>query len=224
MMSLENALWLAGTVTKAALIALLFYRRAWRTLPIFSLYCVWDLLLDSTNLAVVALCSRIYLTVYTAEIAIDSVFQFAVLVELTWSVLRPIRRIPPSRGARRHLGHDSRHWSGNLAIFGHVYCRYGRHRCACSVHLMQTVIILRVIFFLALAGCSQLLSLSWKDRELQVVTGLGIYSIASLAVAMLHTHQPSYKHYNHLYQFVIGSYICSLLLLGRLVRSKGARP
>ena len=42
--------------------------------------------------------------------------------------------------------------------------------------LQHTVSILRILFFLVLAGGSQLLSIGWRDRELQVATGLGFYS------------------------------------------------
>lgn len=210
MMSLENALWLAGIVTKAALIALLFYRRAWRTLPMFSIYCVWDLLLDATNVVVRHFFLDAYLNVYLAEIAIDSALQFCVLVELTWSVLRPIRASLP-RAALVVIAGMILAIGAAIWPFSDMTTVEMAPQMRLLIHLMQTVIILRVIFFLALAGCSQLLSLSWKDRELQVVTGLGLYSIVSLGVAMLSTHHPSYEHYNYLNQFVVGSYICSVL-------------
>ena len=54
------------------------------------------------------------------------------------------------------------------------------------LHLQQSFSILRILFFLLLAGCSQLLSLDWRDRELQIATGLGIYSMVSVAVSVLH--------------------------------------
>jgi hypothetical protein len=79
------------------------------------------------------------------------------------------------------------------------------------LHLLQTVSILRILFFLALAGCSQFLSLSWRDRELQIVTGLGIYSTISLAVTVYHTHQANVELNRLLNQIVVASYICSLV-------------
>jgi hypothetical protein len=79
------------------------------------------------------------------------------------------------------------------------------------VRLDQTTSILRILFFLALAGCSQLLSIGWRDRELQVATGLGFYSMVSLVVAMLHTHQAMGPAYLHLEQVVVASSDCSLL-------------
>jgi hypothetical protein len=79
------------------------------------------------------------------------------------------------------------------------------------VRLLQTTSILRVLFFLILAGFSQLLSIGWRDRELQVVTGLGFYSLVSLSVAMLQAHQTQWQQYSHLNQLVVASYFCSLL-------------
>ncbi|MGB7546773.1 MAG: hypothetical protein WBM14_03410 [Terracidiphilus sp.] len=79
------------------------------------------------------------------------------------------------------------------------------------VHVQQTASILRVLVFLVMAGCSQVLSIGWRDRELQVATGLGFYSLVSLGAAMLHTHETTVNQYSHLNQFVVASYLCSLL-------------
>jgi hypothetical protein len=78
------------------------------------------------------------------------------------------------------------------------------------VQLQQTTSILRVLFFLVLAGGSQLLSIGWRDRELQVATGLGIYSIVSLTVAVLETHQTIASQYQNLVRFETASYFCCL--------------
>jgi hypothetical protein len=77
--------------------------------------------------------------------------------------------------------------------------------------LEQTVSILRVLFFLLLAGASQLLSISWRDRELQVATGLGVVSIVSLVAAMLHMHQTTASQFQFFAEVVVASYVCSLV-------------
>ena len=95
-MSLDNALWLAGILTEVVIVGLLFYRRIWRTLPVFCSYCVWDVL---SNVGVYAIFryssasyfSASYFHIYVTETIIDSILQFCVLVELAWSVLRPLR-------------------------------------------------------------------------------------------------------------------------------------
>ncbi len=70
---------------------------------------------------------------------------------------------------------------------------------------------MRVLFFLVLAACSQLLSISWRDRELQIATGLGFYSLVSIAVSIVQAGQTVGPLYIHLNEIVGASYLCSLL-------------
>jgi hypothetical protein len=79
------------------------------------------------------------------------------------------------------------------------------------IQLQQTVSILRILFFLLFAGCSQLLSLGWRDRELQVATGFGFYSLVSLAVATLNTHHATVLQFSQLSRVVVVSFLCSLM-------------
>ncbi len=154
--------------------------------------------------------------VYVADTLIGSVFQFAVLVELSMSVLRPVRASLP-RGVvvavvvlmallcaavwpfAKTPGFDEFQPASRLLI-----------------HLQMTFSVMRILFFLALAGCSQLLSIGWRDRELQIATGLGIYSLASLSAALLHTNQAVgnatlASQYHMLDQMVGVSYVCSMV-------------
>ena len=210
-MSLDNALWLAGIVTEAVVLGLLVYRRVWRKLPVFCLYCAWDLFSTVAAYPIYRYFPAIYLTAYLTNIVVDSVLEFGVLVELAWSVFRPFRTSLP-RGAvvvvcGLVLALGAAIWPfaaipgfGNLPPEFHLLMR-----------LEQTTAILRILLFLALAACSQLLSIGWRDRELQVATGLGFYSLVSLAVAMLHTHQKMGALYSHLQQVVVASGLCTLL-------------
>jgi hypothetical protein len=209
-MNLENAIWLAGIFAEAAVVGLLLYRRAYKLIPVFCIFCAWELVTDLANFPIhQRFTGDTYLKVYLAETAVDSALQFCVLVELAWSVLRPIRSSLPRAthvvivGLILAIGGAI--WpfsdvSAQLSSLGHLL-----------MHLLQTVSILRIIFFLALAACSQLLSIGWRDREMQVATGLGIYSLASLGVAMFHTHQATGAMNSQLNAVVVGSYYCSLL-------------
>jgi hypothetical protein len=210
-MSLDNALWLSGVVAQAAVVGLLLYRRVWRSLPVFCVYCAWDLFSSAGAYAILRFFPASYLTAYLAETVVGSALEFGVLVELAWSVLRPYRTFLP-RGALVIVGGlvvalGAAIWPF-ATIPGFSYLPAEWHFL---LRLLQTNAILRVLFFLALAGCGQLLSIGWRDRELQVATGLGFYSLVSLAVAMLHTHLMTGSQYTHLNQVVVASYICSLL-------------
>jgi len=141
---------------------------------------------------------------------IGSLFEFGVLVELTWSVLRPFRSALPRRTivvvAFLIGGICAAIWPFAVsAAFNH----YGP-QSRLLIHLERTFSIMRVLIFLVLAACSQLLSISWRDRELQIVTGLGFYSLVSVSVSIMEAGATASLHY-HLDQIAVVSYLCSLL-------------
>ncbi len=146
-----------------------------------------------------------------SQMVVDSLFQFAVLVELGWGVLRPIRASLPKQsililGVLIVLAGaviwPIAAWTipANLSASGRTL-----------VQVQQTFAVLRVVVFMALAGFSQILSIGWRNRELQIATGLGFYSMISLAVSLIHTHQAPGIRYGQLDSLVMASYCFSLL-------------
>jgi len=210
-MSLENTLWLTGIVLEAAVIGLLFYKRVWRMLPVFCAYCAWDILSNAGNYPIRQYFFGSYRAIYLIETVIDSILVFGVLVELAWSVLRPIRSSLP-RGSRVAVGILI--VAAGAAIWPftgmHVFASVSP-QIQVIVRVQQTTSVLSILFFLMLAGCSQLLSIGWRDREMQVVTGLGFYSLVSLAATILRMYETTVFQYSLLNQFVVASYVCSLL-------------
>jgi hypothetical protein len=210
-MNLDTILWIAGPVSEAAVAGLLIYRHAWRTLPTFTLYSFWTLFGSLLAYAVHRFFPAAYLTTYLIEEGLDNVLQFCVLVELAWAVFRPIRASLPR----------STLWILGILILAAGMAVWPFSDSSAFAHLplqwhflfrfRQTVSILRVLFFLLLAGCSQLLSIGWRDRELQVATGLGFYSLVSLTAAVLHSHQSAVGQYRNLDQVLVASYILSVL-------------
>jgi hypothetical protein len=209
--SAESILAISGIAAEALLLLLLILRRVYRTLPVFTFYLAWSLLSDLGQSAAENRYPHAALAIYLVCAAIDSLFQLGVLFELSRSVLRPVAKFMP--------------WWISLAVAGlivlicaaiwpitqsSIFAAFnGQQRLL--VHLQQTFSILRVLFFLALAGCSQLLSIGWRDRELQIATGLGFYSMISVAVSVLHTRIALYPEYQRMDQIVAASYVCSLL-------------
>ena len=211
-MSLDIALLLIGIVAEAAVIALLLYRRVWRTLPVFCIFCAWTLLSSVGAYAVYRFARASYSKAYLAELVIDSTLEFGVLVEVAWSVLRPMRASLP-RSTLVVIGALILVAGAAIWPFSSIHELTGLAPVMRNlIRLEQTTSILRILFFLALAGSSQLFSIGWRDRELQVATGLGFYSFVSLTVEMLHFHQavmgPAYLH---LQQVVVAASIGSLL-------------
>ena len=212
-MTPDYAIWVSCFLAEAVLIVLLVRSRAFRTFPAFFLFICWSFLSDVIffRLQFLSLSAVTYFKFYEVQMVIDSAMLFAVLVELAWSVLRPIRASLPKNA-----------WIGialfialvglllwpvagltlpatKLAPAGLVFFR-----------LQQTFAILRVVVFLAMAGLSQLLSIGWRNRELQVATGLGFYSIVALAVSVLHTHQFVGAQYHWLDEMEDAGYLCAL--------------
>jgi hypothetical protein len=223
-LNFDNAIWVAGMITEIVIIALLTYRRVWRTLPIFCSYLVWDILSNVVAFVVIHYFPEHYFQVFFAEAIVDSALILCVLVELAWSVLRPVRSSLP-RSALVLVGililvAGAAIWPFTaLPGLAHSTSRNG----LLYTQLIQTVSILRILFFLVLAGGSQLLSIGWRDRELQVATGLGLYSFASLAVAVLDLHQTTASQIEHLNQIVTAGYVCCLLYWGVSFAQKEAQ-
>lgn len=220
MMSIDNSLWLGYMVTEAVVIGLLVYRRAWRILPVFCIYCAWDVL---SNLGIFLYQYenrfnselKSYITVYLSQTILDAALQFCVLVELAWSVLRPVRAFMPRFTllliAGMILAIGVAIWQIPAPV--ELSPRSGQ-LFVTLMHLQQTLSILRILFFLGMAGCSQLLSIGWRDRELQVATGMGVYSLCSLGVTLLQArerHIAQFSHLSQLNEFVVASFLCCLI-------------
>lgn len=210
-MYLANLLAMLGIVAQAAFIAVLVWRRTYRSLPVFFFYIVCGLAGDSAVTVLRTLMrSR---SVFPFEIVtyIDSLFQYLVLTELAWSIFRPIR---PSLSKRFLLGISL----VIVAAAGVAWPLCGIQETSgfswqllLAFHAQRTFAILRILFFLALACCSQFLGIGWRDRELQVATGLGFYSLVSLAGTMVHSHQSYGWQYFYVDVAVACSYLLSLV-------------
>lgn len=210
-MNLDNAFWFAYILIEAALIGLLAYRRAWRLLPLFFAYCVWDIVSNIASSQFHHLSYSAYLNTYLVQTIIDSVLMFGVLVELAWSVLRPVRSSLPRMTilviAMIILVLAVIIWP--LTTFSTLPSYSLEFRIV--LYLQRTCSVLRILIFLVLAGCSQLLSISWRDRELQIATGLGFYSLVTLAVSMLQPHLVTKQEYIRLNQIGVASFLCSVM-------------
>jgi hypothetical protein len=155
-----------------------------------------------------------YFMSYFGATALDSILQIGVLVEVAWSVLRPLRA---SLSYRAPILVGLLFVVAGAAIW-HFFSVHGLSVYSVAwqnlVHLEQTTTVLRILFFLLLAASSHLLSIGWRDRELQVATGLGFFSFVSVAVDMLREHQDFGPKYAHLNLVVVAAYFCSLLYWG----------
>lgn len=212
-MGWEFAIVLSAVLAEAALILLLGKGRVYRAFPIFFLYLCWGLFSDAFLYYVRATFPySTFYSVYRIQLIIDSLMIFALLVEVAWSVLSPIRKSLPKYS---WLGIALLVALGGLILWpitGFAAPYYLDSAGLTLFRMQQTPAILRAVFFLALAAFSQVLSIGWRDRELQIATGLGFYSIISLAVTILHIHQAAgTQSYHWLDRVGSISYVAALL-------------
>ncbi len=206
--ALDTTLWLAGVGMEIILLALLTQRRVFRVFPVFFFYLLCCLGSDATCWLVLRFLPASYLLFFLAATTVDTLFQLAILAELGASVVRQNHAVRPSRtvlGLFMALA-CALLWSlakwmdpSGLPIVPFLY-----------LILVQAYAILRVGALLALAWWSSLQGLHWPLRELRVASGLGFYSVLSLTVLILHTHDMSGASYHWLDQIQVFGYFCVL--------------
>lgn len=211
-MSTDTGLWLVGVAFELSLLGVLVYRRIWKQFPLFCAYCVWDLCSNALGFLAYAKLSRgDYATYYLAQTLFDAVLVFCVLVEVASSVLQPLG----ARLARRlTLGFGFLLFGAGLVAWWAAVIPasvYGLHQIHWILRLQQATSAARILFFLVLAGSSGLLSIGFRDHELQLATGFGIYSLASLAVEVAKSHKEWNVDYPFVNRLVIGVFDAILL-------------
>jgi hypothetical protein len=212
-LGLYTILWVGGVLAEAAVVTLAIRGRNFRQIPVFCSYIIWSLFVDILFYFFRQLYpdQERYFRAYLVEMIVDSLFQFAVLVELGWAVLRPIRASLPRQSIVILTLFTALAAALIWPIAGWTVPAYLVKTGRFYVHTQQTVAILRVVIFMALAGFSQMLSIGWRNRELQIATGLGFYSLCSLAVSVLHNHQAVGPQYAYLDELLATTYIGSMV-------------
>jgi len=209
-MTLGDALVFSALVGEVSVLSALLWRRTWKVLPVFSLYMLWAFITDAATAVVHWRFQSYYSTIYLIQFFPDAIFQFLVLLELAWAVLRPNRASLP-KGTLIVLFSLLLLAGAAIWPLAKVAVLPGQSaHFEFFAHFQQTVAILRVVFFLVMAGFSQILAIGWKDRELQVASGFGFYAIISLIVAVMHSHQADGPQYEWLDRAVVASYLSTL--------------
>jgi hypothetical protein len=183
-------------------------KRFYRYMPFFCGYMCFGVCSDLVMVLIQHRYGSHFLRAFIIQMCLDSALQYGVLVELAWCVLRPARATLP-RGSV--IGLSVLILAAGAACW--PFC--GRPNFPPPWHFLTSVqestSILRILFCLALVAGSHLLALGWRDRELQVATGLGCYSLVSFAAILVHSHQKAGMSYHWVDIIVALSYVGSLV-------------
>ena len=192
-MTLDSAMLACAIFAETTLLAVLARRRVGRWLPWFCGYIAWCLVSDIAGWAATSSSPAFCGQFYFFEAIIDSVLQFAVLLELAWSLLRSFHSTLDRRnvwlvGASLFLA-GVMLWS--WAAIGVPEYFSGQARVL--LYLQFSMSLLRIVFLVTIAAVSQFLAIGWRNRELFVAAGLGFYSICSFTVTLIHSHASPYS-------------------------------
>lgn len=208
-MDLATITYSSGILMELLLTLVLLKVGAYRRHGVYFAYIVWTFCSDLPAFLLVRYASaQLYFKYYLVELAIDSVLMSAVMVELLWTLLLPVRGRLPRYGwvwlSLLILLASALAWPlAGLTVPPNV-----TSSGAVLVRIQQSVGILRVVICLSIAAFSQALRIGWRNRELQIATGFGIYAVVQLTIAVLHAHQRVNAQYYWLDLVGCWSYIC----------------
>lgn len=205
--SIDLTLWLAGIGMEAFLLGLVIWKRIYRTLPFFSCFFVWCLLSDA-GMAIANMFPNAYLPATLVNITFDALFQLAILAELGKVIVRYNNVRPPSPAL-----------IGSLIALAFILAALINRWTIPTQYpimdtlylvLMQLFAVLRVVCLLTLVWWSSLQGLHWPTRELRIVSGLAVYIIAGITVAVLHGHDLVGMQFHWLDQVLVAIYLWTL--------------
>jgi hypothetical protein len=182
--ALYAAFSLLGLVAEVALFVVLIVRRQYRVFPIFTLYVLFNLLNDVGIDALISIYPIQAHSIAFGLLPLQYLLELAVLLEITWHVLRPVQASLP-RGSIRWFA-----VSVALAVLCGIFLAWHFNNTGDKIQdfkvpLDLTVGLLRMLIFAATAGFAQLLGIGWKNKVLQLATALSFYSAVDLIVSLV---------------------------------------
>jgi hypothetical protein len=175
---------LLGLLAEISLFVILLVRRQYRSFPIFTLCIACNLLSDIGVGILIVTAPHVGRSVSLGLLPLQYLLDLAVLLEISWHVLRPVYTSLP----RGSIGVFAT--AMTLAVLCGVILAYHFGNTGNKVQDIKApmdlmVGLLRMLIFAATAGFSQLLGIGWKNRVLQLATGLSFYSAADLIATLV---------------------------------------
>jgi hypothetical protein len=187
--TVEGVLWTVTLAAHAGLIYLMIRKGSSRDYPILLSYFILNLIEDP--LAWSLQYAHFYLTFYFTITVLDYLFQFLIILEIGRNVFRPAKRSLPFRL-----------WpivTGGILVCAILAATFSPQVQAngndAITHVLLRVTlglaVLKLLLFAGMAGFAQFLGIGWKDRVLQLASGLAFYGAVSLVVQLSSSHLSS---------------------------------
>jgi hypothetical protein len=214
--SLDSVGVAVGLLLQASLCIVIVRKGLARLYPIFLIYLLSNLVVDSLSWAWAGN-GEAYRRYYFIVTMLDYVLQLLIVFEIGRNVLRPSRRsipfpiLPIATVAVLLSAIIAASFSEPVQSGG------PEHLIQISLQVTLSLAVLKLLLFAALAGFAQVLGISWKSHVLQLATGLAFFAGASLLVQIGSSHVsavdgPAYMaHLNKLNQIQSVAYILTLM-------------
>jgi hypothetical protein len=202
--SIDIFLMLGLSGLEALLIAVLVWKRVYRSLPFFFCWILYSLLSTAAMSLALGSSRDEYIRYVVAQLALDAAIQFAVVIESFDDALRFNRSTPPS-GSMAVVSVSLT----SMVLWALVHGSAPQYTTVWELiylNLRQVLSVLWVAVFLTLASMSRLKRLRWPERELRIVSGMGFVALVSFAVMILHTHRIALPFWHRLDQAMVASY------------------
>jgi hypothetical protein len=172
-------------VAEISLFVVLVVRRQYKLFPVFTLSIAFNLLNNvGVGALLVAYSVHVAVSVSLALLPLEYLLDLAVLLEITWNVLRPVRTSLPHGSVRAFVAAVALALLGGVLMANH-FGDSGNKIQDVKVPLDLTVGLFRMLIFAATAGFAQLLGIGWRNKVLQIATGLSFYSAVDLIVSLV---------------------------------------
>jgi hypothetical protein len=172
-------------LAEVSLLVVLLARRQYKSFPIFTLCVACNVISDiGIGVLIVAASPAAGRSVAFGLLPLQYLLDLCVLLEISWNVLRPVYTSLPRGSVTGFV------IAMALSILGGVFLAYhfgnsGNQVQDIKAPLDLMVGLLRMLIFAATAGFSQLLGIGWKNKVLQLATGLSFYSAADLIATLV---------------------------------------
>jgi hypothetical protein len=172
-------------LAEISLLIALLVRRQYRIFPVFSFYVAFSVLNDiGIGALLVGVSAHAAQSVAFGLLPLEYLIDLAVLLEITWNVLRPVHTSLPAGSVRVFVSAVALSLLGGILLAYH-FGNAGNRIQDVKVPLDLTVGLMRMLIFVATAAFAQLLGIGWRNKVLQLATGLSFYSAVDLVVSLI---------------------------------------